>query len=430
MYKNKLNFFHYLLFVYCFFPFSFKPMRIFQLLLAYGGSFIYVLLNLNFLLSKIKSKFAYNSMQLFIFMVVFLLIRPLATMDFSYLVHFLGYVRSVFLVLCVVIICLKHEVESFEDISRIYINIMCFYVGISLVLMIPFFRILWTSVIYQTEINAEAAESVVYYTRFGLQGFSGWGHTILCSIGVSLFWVLKLNKSKISYFRFVLLLIGCACYGRSGLLVSLGCTLIACIYSVKQRKLRYIFFILFIVLFFLILLFVYMEYFSKEYNAFSWMLEPFVNKIKGNSASSSSNELKYMYERLDIANAKSLLLGDGYYTAPSGKGYYQQVDIGWARPLLFGGLVFELAYYFSLLFLLMSAVQSAPKKIRSIFVTLVFISILILELKGETYFMVSRVLLLFCFVKEEKDELLICDKPVYDRWSRKSIFKYCFKYNG
>ena len=83
MYKNKLNFFHYLLFVYCFFPFSFKPMRIFQLLLAYGGSFIYVLLNLNFLLSKIKSKFAYNSMQLFIFMVVFLLIRPLATMDFS-----------------------------------------------------------------------------------------------------------------------------------------------------------------------------------------------------------------------------------------------------------------------------------------------------------------------------------------------------------
>ena len=50
------------------------------------------------------------------------------------------------------------------------------------------------------------------------------------------------------------------------------------------------------------------------------MFEPFVNKLKGKDASSSSNALKGMYQRFHIDNARSLVFGDGLYTDGSASG--------------------------------------------------------------------------------------------------------------
>lgn len=314
MKSKKINFLHYILFVYCFFPFTFKPFRMFQVALAYGGAFIYVLFNLNYLVSKIRDSLVFNSLHSFLALIILLLLRPLFTLDYTYLNYFISFMRAAILILCMVIILLKKNIKSFEEIANVYINVMIIYICFSIAFLLPPLRMFWTSIIYATDRASELIESVVYYTRFGLQGFSGWGHTVHCALAVTLFWVLKLNETKISYFKLLLLLTGCAFYGRSGLIVALISSFLASLCAIRYRKIKLILFIfsLGLILFFSLL--IYMKYFSSEYNALSWMFEPFVNKLKGKDASSSSNALKGMYQRFHIDNARSLVFGDGLYT--------------------------------------------------------------------------------------------------------------------
>lgn len=431
MESKKINLFHYLIFVFCFFPFTFKPLRIIQVGIVYGGGFFYVLFHLNFLISKINIKTAFNSFHAFFLVLIVLLVRPINTMDFSFLIFFFSVLRGFILILCMTIILLRHNKNSFTEIAEIYINVLCIYVLCSLLLYIPQIRKIWLSILYTTEQGSEIIESLVYYTRFGLQGFSGWSHTVHCSIGVIFFWLLKLNGKKISYIKYLLLLIGCACYGRSGLIVSFICSVIACICAIKLRKVKYFIFISFLGIILLVALLIYMEYFSTEYNAFSWMFEPFVNKLRGKSASGSSNELKQMYQNFHLDTVFNLLFGYGLYTEPGTTHYFQMVDIGWARPLLFGGLFFEIIYYTSLLLLIITSANSCAVKMREMFILLFIVQFFIFELKGETYLMFSRILLLFCFAeKGAKNEISVCDKSVQNRRRRKSFLKYCCKYNG
>lgn len=427
MNTKKLNFLHYIFFVYCFFPFTFKPLRMFQVALAYGGAFIYVLLNLKYLFSKIKTSLVLNSLHAFLGLLIIVVFRPIITKDYTYLSYFIGFMRAAILILSMIIILLKNGFNSFEDIANVYINVMIIYICCTILLLLPPLRIFWTSIIYTNERASELIESIVYYTRFGLQGFSGWGHTVHCAIAVSLFWVLKLNETKISYVKFLLLLTGCAFYGRSGLVVALLISFMASICAIRYRNIKLIFFILISGLILFSALLIYMEYFSSEYNALSWMFEPFVNKLKGKDASSSSNALKGMYQRFHIDNAISLLFGDGFYTDSEGH-YYQQVDIGWARPLLFGGLLFTMLYYFTLFIGILIPTNSCPKKIRTVFFILFITQLLVFEMKGETYIMFAKVLLLFSFsIRSPSNEVSIYNQPIYDRRCRKSFFKYCFK---
>ena len=426
MQNKKLNIIHYLLFVYCFFPFTFKPLRLLQVAIAYGGGFIYVLFNFKFLISKIRTKLVYNSFHVFMAIMIVLLLRPLYTGDYTYLGYFISFLRASILIFCMIIVLLKNGIDTFEEVAAIYINVMLIYIACSLLLLLPPLRALWTSIIYTNEKASELIESIVYYTRFGLQGFSGWSHTVHCSIGVALFWVLKLNGTNMSYIKFLLLLIGCALYGRSGLLVALVSSLIACIYAIKMRKTKYILFILLIGIILFAALLIYINYFSSEYNALSWMLEPFVNKLQGKKASSSSNELREMYQRFHIDGVKSLLFGDGLYME-SGH-YYQKVDIGWVRPLLFGGLFFLTIYYVSLLLSFHISINSCPRKIRYIYFILFITQLMVFEMKGETYLMFARVLLLFSFtIRGNTNDLSVCDQPIHDGRGRKSFLKYCFK---
>lgn len=430
---QKLKFYHYFIFLYCFFPFTFRAGRVFQLLLSYGLAFVYVIFNFPLLVKKINSKFILNSVCLNLLVFASLLLIPsliTLTNDFGFLFQYIASYRSILLILCISVILIRHGIDDWKEIAIIYIRTLSLYVLFSLILLIPNIHKFWMNIIFLTETNQEAASGIAYYTRFGLQGFSGWGHTILCSIAVSLFWLLKIKGTRISYLYYFLCLVGCAMYGRSGLLVSMMISLIASIAAFKYRKIKYFMFFLIIGVVLYVLLLLYMNSsLSTQYNAFSWILEPFLNILKGNkSASSSSDVLKSMYENFHIEDVKSLLIGEGRYTGEHGH-YYKSTDVGFMRPLYFGGLLFETLYYTGIFLLFLSASKSIEKKYRKLFIFLLGISFLVFELKGESYFMLTRVLLLFCFKganKENINDISFYNKPVQSGRSRKSFFKYCF----
>lgn len=430
---QKLKFYHYFLFLYCFFPFTFKTARIIQLLISYGIAFIYVIFNFPLLLKKINSKFILNSVWLNLLIFASLLLIPSIitfTNDFGFLAQYIASYRSILLILCINVILIKYGIDDWKEISVIYIRTLSLYVLFSLILLIPNIHKVWRNIIFLTETNQEAVSGIAYYTRFGLQGFSGWGHTILCSIAVSLFWLLKIKGEKLSYLYYFLCLIGCAMYGRSGLLVSMMISFVSSVIAFKYRRIKYFMFFLIVGTVLYVLLLIYMNSsLSTQYNAFSWMLEPFVNMLKGNkSASSSSDVLKSMYANFHIENVKSLLIGEGRYTGEHGH-YYKNTDVGFMRPLYFGGLFFESLYYIGMLLLFFSASHGIEKKYRKVFFILLGISFLVFELKGESYFMFTRVLLLFCFKsssKESINDISVYNKPIQSGRSGKSLFKYCF----
>lgn len=427
---KKLRFYHYVVFLYCFFPFTFKMARSVQLLVVYGIAFAFVFFNVSFLIRRINSKFLLNSLWLNLLAISSLLLTPTlvtSTYDFSYLFQYIASYRSILLIFCINIILLKHGVDKWEEISFVYIKTMSLYVFSSILLLIPVLHEFWMNIVFLTELSESNVNVIVYYTRFGLQGFSGWGHTILCSISVSLFWTLKIKGVRISYIYFFLPLIGCALYGRSGFIVSLAMSFVSSIIAFKYRKSRY--FVVFIIVAFSFFLFVLIYINSNpEYNALSWVLEPFVNILQGKNASASSDVLKSMYENFRVESLKSLLIGEGRYEGENGH-YYKNTDVGYMRPFYFGGLFFNFIYYCAIVLLFLAASINVEKKYRAVFLLLLGMSFLIFELKGESYFMFTRALLLFCFIvnrKEGYNDLYFCNKSVQNRRSGKSFLKYCF----
>ena len=63
-----------------------------------------------------------------------------------------------------------------------------------------------------------------------------------------------------------------------------------------------------------------------------------------------------------------------------------------------------------------------------IYFILFITQLMVFEMKGETYLMFARVLLLFSFtIRGNTNDLSVCDQPIHDGRGRKSFLKYCFK---
>ena len=95
------------------------------------------------------------------------------------------------LLLALVPFCLYFSFDS-DDINYavhsillLFIRAISLYVFISVIFLIPEVRNYWIDIIYfSSDQNKELINSASYYTRFGLQGFSGFRHAILCAIAL------------------------------------------------------------------------------------------------------------------------------------------------------------------------------------------------------------------------------------------------------
>ncbi len=375
---------------YLIFPFTLMPLHSIQKGLYYliiGISLITILYKLY------KQKMNINTcnvflffLGLFAFLIFLTIIIPeiYGTKDNSFFLNLFDYFLK-FLILCTICLFCK-TIDEFFDCFIIATSI---YVFSSIILLIPSLRLLYSDYMYSSTNENEhskflMAQGLLYYTRFGLQGFSGFEHTFKCSLSF-IFVMYKLtlsnipNKKRFYYFGGLINFFGCCLYGRIGILSCCMSFFFYFLYiTIFKRKVK-ILFILSVICFFVILIFLLLFEQIKNNPTTNWMFEPFINLVEtGKISSASSNGLKTMYFKPSI---DTLFHGDGFYE-PNGH-YYKGTDVGILRPLLFWGLFGSMIYYSCFFVLLLPIYNYFSKRNAKFLIILFLLQNLLFELKGE-----------------------------------------------
>lgn len=335
--------------MYLLFPFYIKGFEVIMQAALYGGCFAVLCFSAPFLNRQLKENRLWKNlcvMALLIFLLadaVILITSLHFTNDLSYLGSIARELRNYIRIIAGLIIVNKIIGRRISDsiYTELYVNAMCIYIVATLILLIPDARLLWTNIVSVTEVNSDMAERLVYYTRYGLQGFSGYMHTCLCDIGI-LFLLCRSSIGKFDIIRIIILVIGCVCYGRVGILGALGLFFLYICIQIWRGKggriVKWGAIIAGVLCMSFILLF---DVLIEEY-WFRWAFEPFINFYEtGTFGSSSSDRLQEMWA---IPPLETFIAGDGMYTSPDGT-YYMQTDVGFLRRVFFGGLCFALLCY-------------------------------------------------------------------------------------
>ena len=113
---------------------------------------------------------------------------------------------------------------------------------------------------------------------------------------------------------------------------------------------------------------------------------------KGEASSASTNHLLQMYETYPTETS-TFLLGDGYFAARNGQGYYKDIDIGYYRLIFYFGLIGTF-FYFLFQYKVLSLMRNCFPNTKTL-VRLLFIMVIILNLKG--FADIASITLLFTF---------------------------------
>lgn len=391
---KKHSFFQIFLFMYVMYPFSFSYIKI-----LYYGFVLFILFKtcISFFYGNVTKKdisFIFGFITSFCICILLTLICPLIqnTWEFSYFLTFVNY-----LILYICSIILFDLSDNFYDFIVLFLKANSFYVIFSFILLIPNIRLFYqdfTGITISDSLNNTwQAKSGLYYTRFGLQGFSGFEHTFKCSFAFSLgCWLLTFLKNRkvkaTVIFNMIINFIGCCLYGRVGILSSI---LVLTVYSlfviIKYKKFKLLFFI---VCLFLVISFLFLYFFEtlKEFPFVKFAFEPFINIVENKSfETESSNGLKTMWR---VPSLKAVAFGDAMYMENGH--YYTRTDVGFIRPLLFWGLLGSFNYYWMVIFLVISIVN-CQRKNGTILGAIILCLMLFYELKGEIVLVLLQLLI-------------------------------------
>lgn len=377
------------LFMYVLYPFRPGPLTIpvklgYYLFVFYSAIKFYKSISLGKITNKNLS-FIFAFIAAFFVCVFISVLYPVIqnTWDFSFFAHFVNY----FILYVCSILMLKYS-DNIYDFIVLFLKANTLYVICSLILLVPNIRLSYqdfTGIITNDSLmNSWEMKVGLYYTRYGLQGFSGFAHTFRCSFAFSLgCWLLSLLNTKkkriIVLFYMMFNFIGCCLYGRVGILASLLVLFAYSFYTIiKFRKYKILFFIV-VSVFFLCFCFIYFYDLLKEITFVKFAFEPFINLIeKGVFETASSNGLKTHWR---VPSLKAVAWGDALYTEEDGR-YYTHVDVGFIRPLLFWGLLGSFVYYWMVIFLVISIVNR-QKKNGFILGCIIICLTIFYEIKGE-----------------------------------------------
>lgn len=384
--------------MYVLFPFRLRGISIIQDIVYYGVSLICLCLFIKLLFeSNVEKRYLYNySMYLIIFLILVLLayIIPITknTLDFSYLSNYGYYFGRLFILTGTVVL-----VSDFFQYINLIIDAIISYVGFSILLLIPTLHNSYMRIVMLNNMSFQQMNDLYsndYYTRFGLQGFSGFGCTIMCAMAVLLCCYMiveavQFNKKKKAYIvKMIISIIGTALYGRSGFLISLVIIVITIIYLAifYQKVMTLLYFIIGTIVVFI--LFIANASKLEQIDSIRWMFEGFFNYLDyGQFTTTSSNHLSNMFVHPSLY---TFLYGDGYYTV--GGQYYMLTDVGFLRPILFWGIIGELLYYSLLVPVLNSIRRYLIHKNGIFFVVISLIFIFLFEVKGEVLLTFSGML--------------------------------------
>lgn len=394
----KANWLKIIWMMYVLFPFNLKGISTFQTGVYYLLSVVFLFIVANKVLFGSNDK-SY-SINLFLFMFIIIILSFLAwiipiiknTNDFSYFNYYVYNLGRIAILTGTVVL-----VKNVYQYINLMINAINLYVICSIILLIPKYHYLYQSLLQintSTALRMEELFSQTYYTRFGLQGFSGFGSTTMCTISVMLICIMivnavKNNESYKSYvIKLLISLVGNSLYGRIGLIISIVLVVFTVLYLTIIYKKINLFFSLIISMLLLIILFVLNANKLQQISSINWMFEGFFNYLNtGHFSTSSTNQLAKMYIK---PNRNTFWYGDGLYTTMGM--YYMKTDVGFLRPLLFWGIWGEILYYLLLLPILFSLLKIFNNQNKFLITCLILILIIMFEFKGETLLVLATTL--------------------------------------
>lgn len=393
-----ISFFKTLWMMYILFPFRLKGISFVQNAFYYGVTFICVFIFFKKLLNKkIKKKLFYPFfyyLTIFAFLILLSVLVPFFkhTYDYSYLSNYLYYLGRIVILTGSVLLC-----DNVNGYLKLTVKAINLYVLFSFLLLIRPLHNFYSTILDSSSLSSNRFGELYsqnYYTRFGLQGFSGFGCTIMCSIGVLYCCLLFIEAAKnhkrvyTLLFQLLICIIGTLMYGRSGFLISFVLVVLTLVYlAVRYNKFQ-VLLLSSLFLFFLSCVFIINEKYFEQISWMHWMFEGFFNYIDyGTFSTSSSDQLQNMFIKPTLS---TFFKGDGYYTVAGA--YYMRTDVGFLRPLFFWGIFGEILYY-SLLIPEFYSLKFSFGKMDYLFVEILFLVFIVLfEFKGEVLLTFSTML--------------------------------------
>ena len=305
--------------------------------------------------------------------------------DFSYIIKIMYTYRYMILFLCFYVVALEFSNgDIFENISKWYIGFIFILISSTLYFFVNYEdRFLWQS-LFAAGMGKERLVSIeAYIMRFSIIGFTGFGDTLKCSLGILFSWYLITRKKKIGYIGMILSIIGNFFYGRIGVIIS---AIYIVFLFLNRDTLK---FVIAMLLFFIGCYFGLLMVDDPSINLWLlWICDPVDSFFSGLAVGqltfggSADILIERMYFPIDD---ETLMYGDGKYTTT--EGYYMHTDAGFMRILLFGGIPMMVLVYGAFLCLSYSAyirlkkMQNVLKKTVLPLVIAFFIS----EYKGDPY---------------------------------------------
>ncbi|MDD6941958.1 MAG: hypothetical protein SOV80_00265 [Bacilli bacterium] len=403
------NIFEVFLFMYVLYPFTIAPIAMIQKMLYYGFIF---LCNINFFCNSFSHAYTQKNFSLigasiscFCICCFNSIVYPVLrnTWDFTFFYTFINFAVRCVCAFSLILLC-----KNIYDFILLFLKANALYVIFSFFLLIPAVRSAYqdfTGINLPKNLqNQWQVIAGMFYTRFGLQGFSGFEHTFKCSLAIGLgLWLLKFlkfnNTKKTVLFFMLLNFIGCCMYGRVGILSTI---LIVCCYNsimiIKYRKTK-LFFLLFFIILLSVLVFIACIDIIRDNPITKWAFEPFINLLEtGEFSTASSDGLKTMWR---LSSLKSAVFGDAKYMENGS--YYTGTDVGILRPVLFWGIGGSVFYYLINIFLSITLFKYFKKYNGGILFFMIIGILFFFELKGEINLVLFTILFPMAFLLQREN---------------------------
>jgi hypothetical protein len=375
-------------------PFVFLPVST-RILFGLLGFIILVLK-----ISQHKIKFTLDK-RLFIFFILLftILLISLVSIGINQTndIEFIKYPVSVIIILFASYFVAKvlnnfYKDLDFKNISLLIVNVIFIQSIISFMMfLVPDLRDILIGI---QRISPDDMERMSDLFEFRLIGFGTmfFGAGIINGFALLLIGILlrnyKLSKKQIISlsFKFSIILILGMMMSRTTIIGGILSILliffpqkIKIMVSMVKKKVLFIISSIFIPLIISLILYLAVPNINQTVESgFNFAFELFMNYYEnGNIETKSTNRLKEMY--VFPASIKTWIIGDGYWSNPTGKGYYMQTDVGYLRLIYYFGCIGLGIYIFYQYYLVRITFSIINEKV---FMWMVFVYFLILNLKG------------------------------------------------
>ena len=324
------------------------------------------------------------------------------TDDFTYVNVVLALFRKFIIIVFLCLIIIKsYDIDNVMDRFMYYfaLTTSIYVVGTVLFVVCPSLKEMWFQIVDLGNNADKLFLNYGYTMRIGWAGFSGFRNTISCTFSVVFILFLKLSrysKMHISNAEFIAIVLtsvmGNMFYGRIGIVASVGATIISIIFY-RKFNFRILIRIIFVFLGFFVIIFFIKSYVPIVQEWYIWMSKPFTNFFKTGHFNNYSTDM-LLKKMIFMPEYNTLIHGDGRYTVVNYgvKKYYMETDSGFMRQILFWGIIPTAVIYLMWLKLIFSVSRDFVLNAMLLFISVLF------EIKGEAYYEVIPILLVFTFV--------------------------------